>query len=106
MPRKKIAKRNDGRFCVSMTVHGKRMYFYSSVSKRDAEDKRDAYKAAHTAATYFGLPIVNQSVTLNEWSALRRGCSEVWQLAEYFWVTEDFIRETIEIYKQEGKLSA
>lgn len=69
MPRKKIAKRNDGRFCVSMTVHGKRMYFYSSVSKRDAEDKRDAYKAAHTAATYFGLPIVNQSVTLNEWAA-------------------------------------
>lgn len=39
-------------------------------------------------------------------TAFRKGCVEVWQLAEYFDVTEDFILKTIEIYKQEGKLPA
>lgn len=40
------------------------------------------------------------------YAAFRKGCVEVWQLAEYFDVTEDFILKTIEIYKQEGKLPA
>lgn len=39
-------------------------------------------------------------------AAFRKGYVEVWQLAEYFDVTEDFILKTIEIYKQEGKLPA
>lgn len=39
-------------------------------------------------------------------SAFRKGCTTVWELAEYFDVTEDFIRRTVEIYKQEGKLPA
>ena len=40
------------------------------------------------------------------YAAFRKGYVEAWQLAEYFDVTEDFIRKTIEIYKQEGKLPA
>ena len=40
------------------------------------------------------------------YAAFRKGYVEVWQLAEYFDVTEDFILKTIEIYKQEGKLPA
>ena len=39
-------------------------------------------------------------------AAFRKGYVEVWQLAEYFDVTEEFILKTIEIYKQEGKLPA
>lgn len=39
-------------------------------------------------------------------SAMRKGCIEMWQLAEHFDVTEDFIRRTIEIYRQEGKFPA
>ena len=38
------------------------------------------------------------------YAAFRKGYVEVWQLAEYFDVTEDFILKTMEIYKQEGKL--
>lgn len=38
------------------------------------------------------------------YAAFRKGYVEIWQLAEYFDVTEDFILKTIEIYKQEGKL--
>ena len=78
-----------------MTVHGKRMYFYSSVSKRDAEDKRDAYKAAHTAATYFGLPIVNQSITLNEWAAQWLAAKEPKVKASTY---ETSYRRPIELY--------
>ena len=37
-------------------------------------------------------------------AALKKGCNEVWMLAEYFNVSEDLIRKAIEIYKQEGKL--
>ena len=68
MPRKKTKKRDDGRYVVNATINGKRKYFYSTESLRDAEEKRDAYKAAHTAATYFGVPIANQSIRLNEWA--------------------------------------
>ena len=50
MPRKKTKKRDDGRYVVNATINGKRKYFYSTESLRDAEEKRDAYKAAHTAA--------------------------------------------------------
>lgn len=39
-------------------------------------------------------------------AAFRRGCVEAWQLAEYFGVTEDFVRITVDIYRQEGKLPA
>lgn len=39
-------------------------------------------------------------------AAFRRGCVEAWQLAEYFGVTEDFVRTTVDIYRQEGKLPA
>ncbi len=38
------------------------------------------------------------------YASFRKGYVEVWQLAEYFDVTEEFILKTIEIYKQEGKL--
>lgn len=40
------------------------------------------------------------------YAAFRKGYTEIWQLAEYFDVTEDFVQRTIEIYKQEGKLPA
>lgn len=40
------------------------------------------------------------------YAAFKKGCTEVWQLAEYFDVTEEFVQKTIEIYKQEGKLPA
>lgn len=40
------------------------------------------------------------------YAAFKKGCTEAWQLAEYFDVTEEFVQKTIEIYKQEGKLPA
>lgn len=35
--------------------------------------------------------------------AVRLGYTEAWQLAEYFDVSEDFVRKAVEIYAQEGK---
>ena len=40
------------------------------------------------------------------YAAFRKGYVQIWQLAEYFDVTEEFVQRTIEIYKQEGKLPA
>ena len=37
-------------------------------------------------------------------AAFKKGYTEIWELAEYFDVTEEFILKTIEIYRQEGKL--
>ena len=37
--------------------------------------------------------------------AMQAGYTEPWQLAEYFDVTEDFIRRTEYVYQCEGKLS-
>lgn len=39
-------------------------------------------------------------------TAFKKGYVEVWQLAEYFNVSEDLIRKAIEIYAEEGKLTA
>lgn len=36
--------------------------------------------------------------------AFKEGCTEVWQLAEYFEVTEDFIRDAVRIHKLKGDL--
>ena len=36
--------------------------------------------------------------------ALQSGCKELWQLAEYFGVTEEFAGKAIEIYRQENLL--
>ncbi len=36
--------------------------------------------------------------------ALQNGCVEVWELAEYFDVTEDFVRRACEIYRAMGIL--
>lgn len=36
--------------------------------------------------------------------AIKAGNTEIWQLAEYFDVTEDFIRRTEYVYQCEGKL--
>lgn len=37
-------------------------------------------------------------------TAFLKGYTEVWEIAEYFEVTEEFVIKAIEIYKQEGKL--
>ena len=37
-------------------------------------------------------------------SAIRNGCVEIWELAEYFDVTEDFVRRACEIYRAMGIL--
>ena len=36
--------------------------------------------------------------------AVNKGYTEIYELAEYFDVTEDFILTAIEIYKRQGKL--
>jgi len=36
--------------------------------------------------------------------ALKHGHTEIWDLADYFGVTEDFIRRALDIYKREGLL--
>ena len=37
-------------------------------------------------------------------SALKKGYTEVWQLAEYFNVTENFIKDTIRIHRVKGNI--
>lgn len=36
--------------------------------------------------------------------AFKKGLTEVWQLAEYFEVTEDFIRDAVRVHKLRGDL--
>ena len=37
-------------------------------------------------------------------SAFKNGYTEVWQLAEYFNVTENFIKDTIRVHKVKGNI--
>lgn len=37
-------------------------------------------------------------------SALKKGCTEIWEIADYFGVTEAFVRRALDIYKREGLL--
>lgn len=75
MPRKKIAKRSDGRF-VSTLVIGKdsegkpiKKFFYSTESAADAKAKRDAYKADQVARGLIGAPHGEQRrVKLKVWA--------------------------------------
>ena len=36
-------------------------------------------------------------------AAVKRGCSEVWQLAEYFGVPDDFMLDAIKFYKDKAR---
>lgn len=59
------------------------------------EIKKCEYKATKWA--------VEELVPISEYlKALKNGLVEVWQLAEYFDVTEDFIRKAHYIYKKKG----
>ncbi len=71
--------------------------FYNSHSLYDLRAKHE-YRADKWAA-YAALPYDNLV------TAIEIGYTEVWQLAEYFNVTENFIRRTIYIYDCEGKFS-
>lgn len=38
------------------------------------------------------------------WTAFQQGITEVWELAEFFDVTEDFIHTALDIYRRQGKI--
>jgi Zn-dependent peptidase ImmA (M78 family) len=60
---------------------------YSSLDIREKQEKRA------------DLWAVRRLVPADEFRfALSRGIVEIWELAEYFDVTEDFIRRTLDIY--------
>lgn len=75
MPRKKTAKRADGRYVSTLVVgtdiNGtpERKYFYSNISKADANQKRDAYKAEQAAKGLLGTaPGESKKVKLEVWA--------------------------------------
>lgn len=83
-----MKKRPDGRYKVSITVDGKRRYFYGR-TKKEAEQKRDSFRN-----TLHSAPNVDYAVTLGQWlSVWLRGAratlaedtydSYVYQLSHY-----------------------
>lgn len=56
-----MKKRSDGRYKVSVTIDGKRHYFYGKTIK-EAEQRRDKYKNALLSA-----PNVDYNITLGQW---------------------------------------
>lgn len=74
--------------------HCKTGSFYNKHSPFDVISKHE-YHADKWA--------VQKLVPYNDFiSACKRGCTEVWELADYFDVTEDFIRRAYEIYSNMG----
>lgn len=66
---------------------------YSPLDIREKQEKRADFWA------------VRRLVPAEEFRfALSRGVVEIWELAEYFDVTEDFIRKAVEIYKAKNIL--
>jgi len=61
MPKKK-SQRADGRFVVTKVIAGKKKYFYSLISKKDAEKQLNEYKESleHKPKNY-------RNITLSEW---------------------------------------
>lgn len=64
--------------------------FYAMYSPLDIRDKHEL------AADKWAVKKLIPKDELNK--AMKNGCTEVWQLAEYFDVTEDFIRRAIYIH--------
>lgn len=59
-----MKKRADGRYKVSLTVDGKRHYFYGK-TKKEAEEQRDRFKKNLQAA-----PNIDNKITLGQWLAV------------------------------------
>ncbi len=70
--------------------------FYNIYSKYDLKSKCEYKANAHAIQL-----LIPQSQLRK---AFRRGITEIWELAEHFGVTEDFVRQTVEYYAA-GKLN-
>jgi len=68
--------------------------FYNIYSPLDLQEKHE-YQANKWA--------IHKAIPLDELQfALENGCTEMWELAEEFGVTEDFVKKSLEIYETEG----
>lgn len=73
-----MKKRPDGRYKVSLTIDGKRHYFYGRTIK-EAEQRRDQFKNALHAA-----PNVDYNITLGQWLSIwLRGARPTLAMATY-----------------------
>lgn len=72
--------------------------FYNRNSLCDTRARHE-YRADKWAAHYLLPPDKLQE-------AVDDGCTEPWQLAEHFGVTEEFVRRAVYIYQCEGLISA
>lgn len=76
--------------------HHKRNAFYtvkSSLEARGWQEERATRWAVNTL-----LPVDEIK------EAFKKGYTETWQLAEYFDVTEDFVKDAVRIHKLKGRL--
>lgn len=56
-----MAKRKDGRYCVTVRIDGKKKFFYGA-TRREAEFKRDEY-----INRLHDFPLIDEKITLAEW---------------------------------------
>lgn len=80
---------HEGGHCATGCTH-------SVSSSLDLIEKHE-YKADKWAVHQI-IPIDNLR------SLLKSGCIEIWEIAEHFGVTENFVRRAMDIYKREGLL--
>lgn len=85
----------DGRVKVAHEIgHCETGSFYQRQSPADVRGRHE-YRADKWAAHYLLPPDKLRA-------AMEDGCTEVWQLAERFGVTEEFVRRATDIYRCEG----
>ena len=93
MDAKVIASEREERMHLAHEIgHCIRGAFYNPYAKMDIREKHE--KRADRWA-------IRHLIPQSEWiNAFRNGYTEVWDLAEYFDVTEEFIRKAYELYEQ------
>lgn len=93
----KIENSTEEKVCIAHEIgHCETGSFYSNRTKLDVRERHE--NRANRWAVHALIPIDEYKI------AIQDGYTEVWQLADYFEVTEDFIKKAIYIYKCEGEL--
>ena len=94
---KKPMKTREEKVCVAHEIgHCETLSFYNPNNSLDVKGRHE-YRADRWS--------VHELIPIEEYiKAIEKGNTEIWQLAECFDVTEDFIVKVDYVYKCEGKL--
>lgn len=76
--------------------HHKRNAFYNISSTLETRERQEE------RATRWAVDTLLPAAEIKK--AFKKGYTEAWQLAEYFDVTEDFVKDAVRVHKLKGRL--